>query len=238
MLTLAVVSVILLGWVTFFSVSPAIERTIVYADYGICAIFAAEFLWRWRRENWRWKFPLVYWYELLGMIPLSDPVFRSFRLLRIVVVLARLGRAVDRAAGDRITAAFLTRFTTTVVDVIKKPITIAVLDEVAAVLRTGHYTRNVAAALEENRTELDEMILELIKEDPAAGKIRYIPFHDEIVRLIADTVFRIVFGVLADPRTDELVSDMLRENIDQISVEVRGKMRAERSTADAARGTH
>src|SRR5690625_5368148 len=33
------------------------------------------------------------WYEIIGMIPLSHPALRSFRLLRVVVVVARVARA-------------------------------------------------------------------------------------------------------------------------------------------------
>ncbi|MGV9586441.1 ion transporter [Nocardia farcinica] len=225
MLALAVVSVALVVWISFFEVSGHTYRVVVTIDYAICAVFAAEFLWRWRRAGWPWTFPLVYWYEVLGMIPVTSPLFRGFRLLRIVVILVRLARVADRVFGDRVTAAVVNRFVRIIVEVIKRPMTIAVLDEVAHVLRTGHYTRNIAAALEENRAEMDEMILELIKKDPQAGKVRYIPFHDEIIRLIADTTFRIVFQVLADPRTDELVSDMIRENVEQIRGAVRDGVR-------------
>lgn len=220
MLALAVVSVVLVVWASFFPMSHHTYRVIVTVDYSICAIFAVEFVWRWRRAGWPWTFPFIYWYEVLGMVPVTSPFFRGFRLLRIVVIAVRLGRVADRALGDRVTAAVVNRFVKTIVDVIKRPMTIAVLDEVARVLRTGHYTRNIAAALEENRAEMDEMIVELIKKDPQAGMVRYIPFHDDIMRLVADTTFRIVFQVLADPRTDELVSDMIRENVDQIRTAV------------------
>ncbi|MFQ6394693.1 ion transporter [Nocardia sp. KC 131] len=235
MLALAVVSVVLVAWVTFFPVSGHTHRVIVAIDYSVCAIFAVEFLWRWRRAGWPWTFPFIYWYEVLGMIPVTSPFFRGFRLLRIVVIAVRVGRVADRALGDRVTAAVVNRFVKTIVDVIKRPMTIAVLDEVAVVLRSGHYTRNIAAALEENRAEMDEMILELIKKDPAAGRVRFIPFHDDIIRLIADTTFRIVFQVLEDPRTDELVSDMLRENIDQIRDAVHHKVRVEPSVYGPSR---
>ncbi|NEW36358.1 ion transporter [Nocardia cyriacigeorgica] len=216
MLGLAIASVVLIGWITFFEVSDQTYRTIVIADYTICAIFAVEFLWRWRRAGWPWTFPFVYWYEVLGMIPVTSPWLRGFRLLRIVVILVRLARVADRVFGDRVTAAVINRSVGTIVETIKKPVTMAVLDEVAHALRAGHYTQNIAAALEENRKELDEMIVELIKNDPQAGRVRYLPFHDDIIRLVADTVFRILFQFLDDPRTDELVSDLLRENIDQI----------------------
>jgi hypothetical protein len=50
-----------------------------------------------------------------------------------------------------------------------------------------------------------------------------------VVRLVSDTVFRLVFEVLNDPRTDELISDALRENIDQMREAVRGKYDAEQA---------
>lgn len=108
-----------------------------------------------------------------------------------------------------------------VVDVVKQPITVAVLDEVAAVLETGHYTRNIAAALAENRDELKQMVAEKIRDDPTAGRIYLVPFHDRIIDIASETSLRVIFEILADPRTDELVSDLLRANLTQIRQAVR-----------------
>ncbi|MFC9874259.1 ion transporter [Nocardia salmonicida] len=221
MLILAIVSVVLVVWITFFEVSGPTYHSIVVVDTSICAIFLVEFLWRWRRAGWPWSFPFIYWYEVLGMIPVTTPLFRGFRLLRIVVILIRLGRVADRALGERVTATIVNRFVGTIVDVVKRPMTIAILDEVSKVLRAGHYTQNIAAALEENHAEVDQLIMDLIKNDPQTGKLRYVPFHDDIIRLVADTVYRMLRQLLDDPRTDELVADMLRENLDQINDAVR-----------------
>ncbi|BDD83105.1 hypothetical protein TPB0596_28680 [Tsukamurella pulmonis] len=229
MVVLAFVSVGLIVWITFFDVSETTRTTVLIADAVICVVFAVEFLYRWRQVGWHRRFLLVNWYELLGMVPaiiVPSPAPRLFRLIRIAVALARLARAIDRLYGDRITAAVVNRATDTVVDAVKRPITIAVLDEVAAVLKAGHYTKNIAAALEENKPEMTGMILETIKNDPQTKRVKYIPFHDEIIQLIVDTTFRMVLQVLADERTDELVSDMLRENIDQIRDTVKRKEEA------------
>ena len=227
MLALAVASVIYLVWITFWDVSPGTLTTIQRIDYIVCAIFAIDFLFSWKREGTGWRFLRRNWYEILGMIPIATPGLRNFPWLRIVFVFARLGRVIDRAFGEQITSNLLNKFTKTIVGVIKRPITIAVLDEVGGVLRSGHYTQNIARALEENHHELDAMILELIRNDPQTGKLRYLPFHDDLVRLAADTSFRIIFRMLADPRTDELVSDMLRENVEQIRASVHERYAAE-----------
>jgi hypothetical protein len=108
-----------------------------------------------------------------------------------------------------------------VIDLIKQPITIAVLDEVADVLRTGHYTRNIASALRENHDQLQAMIAEKIKQDPTTRHITLVPFHDRLLREASEATLRVILEVLADPRTDELVSDVLRDNINQIRDAVR-----------------
>ena len=223
MLVLALVSVGLLGWVLLADVPAATERTIFVLDWVICAVFAVEFLWRWWATGWDRRFPVRNWYEILGMIPVSHPALRGFRLLRVVVLVVRLARAADRAFGEQFTIRLARRLSGAIIQEIKRPITVAVLDEVAAVLRTGHYSRNLASALEENRAELRAMILEKIKEDGAAGRLSVLPFHDDIVRAVADTVLRVLHEVLNDPRTDELVAGVLRENVEQIRLAVRGR---------------
>lgn len=228
MLILAVVSVGLLAWETWWDVSDLQRTWVLRADLAICAVFAVEFALRWRVSGWRRDFLWRNWYEILGMIPVAHPAvrgFRLFRVIRIVVLLARFGRAADRAVGDAITRRVLGHFTTAIVDTIKRPITIAVLEEVGQVLTRGHYTRNIANALEENQYELRAMIQEKLKEDPQTGRLTRLPFYDEIVQAVIDTAMRVIEQVLHDPRTDELVADLLRENLDQLRGEIRNRAR-------------
>jgi hypothetical protein len=140
----------------------------------------------------------------------------------LVVIAGLLGRLlIKRGLREPFVVRLINRASDRVVAVVKRPLTIAVLDEVAAVLQTGHYTRNIAAALEENRVELKQMVAEKIRADPTARRIYLVPFHDRIVEQASDTTLRVILEILADPRTDELVSDMLRDNINQIRQAVR-----------------
>jgi hypothetical protein len=221
MVALAIASVGMLAWVWLVDPPIATQELLFKIDVGICAVFLVEFLWRWRAGGWGWKFLGRNWFEILGMIPVSHPALRAFRLIRIVVLLARLGRAVDRTIGDTVTQRLVNRFLKTIIDVLKKPVTVAVLDEVVAVLRTGRYAQNVSRALADNQTELRRLVLDKIKADPTAGRFKRLPFHDEIVGTVTDTTIRVVLEMLADPRTDEMISDTLRENIDQIRTAVR-----------------
>lgn len=143
-------------------------------------------------------------------------------LVLVSVTAAFVGRAlVRRGMREPFVVRLINRTSERAVTMVKRPITIAVLDEVADVLRTGSYTRNVASAVHENRVELREMITEKVMADPVAARsIGLLPFHERLVEEIVEAALRVVMQVLNDPRTDELVSDVLRDNIDQIRAAV------------------
>lgn len=219
MLALALLSVGLLCWETWGDVTAQQRSWVLRTDTIICAIFAAEFLWRWSREGFNRQFVWRNWYEVLGMIPVSNPAirgFRLFRVVRIVILLSRFGMAADRALGRGFTYALVNRVAERVAQTVSRPVTLAVLDEVVEVLQQGHYTRNVARALDENRDELRAMALEKIASDPELRRFKRLPFFDDLVAATVESALRVISDLLNDPRTDEFVADVLRENIAQI----------------------
>jgi len=110
-----------------------------------------------------------------------------------------------------------------VLELVKRPLTIVVLDEVAAVIQTGHYTQNISAALQENHVELKALVAEKVRRDPNVRIIGRLPGYDTVVSEVSETTLRVVIEMLADPRMDELVSDLLRNNLTQIKQAVRSK---------------
>lgn len=108
-------------------------------------------------------------------------------------------------------------------ELVKRPLTIVVLDEVVAVIRTGHYTKNISDALLENHDELKSMVAEKVRADPNVRLVSRVPGYDTIVSEVSETVLRVVVDMLSDPRMDELVSDLLRNNLEQIRVAVRDR---------------
>jgi hypothetical protein len=70
--------------------------------------------------------------------------------------------------------------------------------------------------LNENKVELRSIITEKLSEDPQLGRLKRLPFHDEIVRATVDTSFRVLLEVLLDPRIDDFFSSVVRENREQI----------------------
>jgi hypothetical protein len=117
----------------------------------------------------------------------------------------------------------LNRLAESFVDQIKRPITIAVLDEVADVIQTGHYTKNISSALVENRDELVALVSEKVRQDPASRVVNRLPGYDAIVGQVSETTLRVLIEMLGDPRMDELVSDLLRNNLQQIKQAVRAR---------------
>ncbi len=219
MLSLALVSIGLLGYETWGPVTDAERHEIIMADLVICAIFAVEFLWRWRAAGWAPGFVQRNWYEILGMIPAAHPAirgFRLFRVIRIVVMLSRFGGAADRALGEDFTYLFVKRFKNAIVESISGAVTVAVIEDVAEVLGRGTYAQNISRALRENQNELRAMLFDKLRQDPQAGRLSRLPFYKDISETLVDSGLRIVEEVLADPRTDELIADVLRENLAQL----------------------
>lgn len=219
MLVLAVLSVGLLTVETWGDVSAEVRSNILNIDYALCAIFAVEFFWRWHVAGWKMNHLRRNWYDALGMIPVSHPALRGLRLIRVlrfVTLFSRFGMAADRALGEEFTYRLVNRFKGAIVNSISSAVTVAVLDEVQQVLTRGTYTHNIARVLQENQVALRTTIIQKMSEDKQTGRLHRLPFYNDIVESVIDAVMRVLEEVLTDPRTDELVADMIRENLQQI----------------------
>jgi len=106
-------------------------------------------------------------------------------------------------------------------DLVKRPLTVVVLDVVAAVIQVGRYTQNISAALVENHDELKTLVAEKVRQDPNVRLVKKLPGYDTIVSEVSETTLRVVIDMLGDPRMDELVADLLRNNLEQIKIAVR-----------------
>jgi hypothetical protein len=138
-------------------------------------------------------------------------------------ILAALLGAVLVRMGMRRPAVveWASRLAERVLDLVKRPLTIVVLDEVAAVIQTGHYTKNISDALKENHDDLKAMVAEKVRQDPNVRLIGRLPGYDTIVSEVSETTLRVLIEMLEDPRMDELVNDLLRNNLTQIKHAVR-----------------
>jgi len=209
-------------WLLVWPPADDLRDGLYWADAGVAGFFLLTISVRWLRFRIGWRYLRKHWWEAIALVPAA--VLGGVPLLGWIVLLARVVRVVDRTDnvfGDRITAVLVRHFSEPIVNAIKRPITIAVLDEVIDVIKTGDYATNLSHALDENRVELDELILDLIKQDQTTRRLRHLPFHDDLVRLTSDTVLRLVQRALDDPRVHELIADVIRNSATQLRQSVR-----------------
>lgn len=226
MLSLAIVSVAMLAYETWGDPTPEQVDQILLADYVIIGIFAIEFAFRWSQDPQKKTFVWRNWYDLLGMIPVAHPAirgFRLFRILRIVVLLSRFARATDRALGQEFVFRLTGRFKAAIVDAISGAVTLRVLGETEEVILRGRYTHNLADAMETRGEEILDIIVEKVAEDPRIGRVRHMPFFEEVVATSSKVTQRILIDLLRDPRMEGIVKDIIRQNIDQIKASVQAK---------------
>lgn len=218
---LAIISLGLLLWQNFAHVSREELIIIRLTDYTVCVIFAIEFFLRWYEDGWTLRYLGRNWYAILGMIPISASIMHPYPWLRALLILARFGRAIDRVLGEGFTFRLVDRVQSRAVNAVSGIVTIAVLDRVADVLVKGTYTDNIAQALSKDEGVLRQMVLEKLKSAPQTGRLSWLPYHDEIAENVITTVLRVAESILKDPRTDELVADMLKVNLDQLRAAIR-----------------
>lgn len=226
MLSLALVSVGLLSYETWGDPTPEQTQQILLADYVIIAIFAIEFAIRWAKDDNPRTFLWRNWYDLLGMIPAQTPAlrgFRLFRIIRIVVLLSRFARATDRALGQEFVFQMAGKFKGALVDAISGAVTIQVLKETEAVLMKGRYANNLADAIEERGDEILDIVVEKVANDPQVGRVRHMPFFEDIVGTSSKVTQRILVDLLRDERMGDLIRDIIRQNTSQIMAEVARK---------------
>lgn len=60
-----------------------------------------------------------------------------------------------------------------------------------------------------------------MRHDPNVRLIGKLPGYDLIVSEVSQTTLRVLIEMLGDPPMDELVSDLLRNNLEQIKLAVR-----------------
>ncbi|MGI5130452.1 ion transporter [Pseudonocardia sp. CA-107938] len=219
-LTLAVASAVLLGAMVLDPPAREIGLLLFRADVALGVVFALEFLWRWRKRGWTANYLGRNVYEVLAVAPVAHPDFQSWRFVTTVVLIARLSRVVDRALGEQFFLRMVDRMSGPIVAAIKKPVTVAVLDEVVKVLETGNYPENLAKSLTENKLELQTIITEKIRENRRLTGLRHVPFATEIVEAAVDTSFEVVLEVLQDPRVDAFFAAVVRDNREQIRAAV------------------
>lgn len=141
-----------------------------FVDYGwlvdlpFLLLFSVEFYGNWwlswrRREHTEWwVYPVVRWYDFLGIVPL--PQFRFFRLFRIGSLYVRLRRSQYSSVGEDLVSRALGQVARMVTEEVTDRVTVRILSASQQALADGIQARITAAVLEPRR---DQLVAELAR---------------------------------------------------------------------------
>lgn len=214
MIALAIVSVLILAYEQVYDPAPEQQRLIIYIDLGIVAIFAIEFIVRLTKAHDKLGYVKSHWYDLVGMIPVSHPLFRGFRLARLVrlfVLTSRFVRATNRSFGEAFVETLVGRYKDIVVDGISDRIVLRLLDETEAVLTRGAYGTAAARALDANRDQLVEKINAQLKKDRATRLLMGVPGMERMLQGVQERTITTVVATLGSQEMNETILSVIRE---------------------------
>jgi energy-coupling factor transporter transmembrane protein EcfT len=211
-------------------------------DLPFLLIFAFEFGVRWylsiRRSNlgnW-FLFPILNWYDLLGIIPVKQ--MRLFRLFRIGSIYVRLKRSDHSTVGDDFVTRTVKYFTNIISEEISDMVALRILTETQKELREGTHRRIIRAVAEPHRdalaAELTQQIQEIFTDQEirdqarqfldanleqaveSAAALRRIPLPDALLRALVTTIGQALFDSFADTLAATLSSSDGQETLERI----------------------
>jgi hypothetical protein len=114
----------------------------------------------------------------------------------------------------------LTRLSEILVELIKRPIALAVLDEIHDVVQRGDYAVAMSGDLARTRAELENTVRRKLKSDPRLQRFSAIPFSDQLIELVGETALSVVMETVADPCTEELLERVATAVIQEVRTSI------------------
>jgi voltage-gated potassium channel len=226
MVSLAIVSLGLLLWEDAYNPTAEQRDLIIKIDLAIVAIFAIEFLIRVARAKDKRDYVVGHWYDLIGMIPVSTPFFRAFRLARLVRVLvigSRFVRATNRTFGGSVVERIVGKYTNIIVEGVTDPIVLVLLDRTEEVLTKGSYGTSAARALDRSRDAIIGRINEQLKTDRTARVLLATPGLETLVEKLQERMFNAIITTLGSREMDATIVAVIQEIIADLRREVKKK---------------
>ena len=149
-------------------------------DLPFLTVFLAEFLARWwiavrRRVYARWFFfPILHWYDALGLIPLAQ--FRIFRLFRIASMYMRLRRSELTRVGKDALSRAVAYVSNIIAEEISDTVALRILSETQDEIRDGTHRRIFEDTVLPRRDRIGEVatsqIGSLLASEPIRERLR------------------------------------------------------------------
>ncbi len=181
-------------------------------DLPFLIVFWVEFAVRWvlaiRKSTYpRWFFfPIVDWYDLLGLLPYRH--LRFFRLFRIISIYVRLRRSTLSGVGEDVVTRSVSYLTEIVAEEVSDRVAVRILTELQEEIRDGTHVRILAATLEQRRGELEAAVVRqlqgLLSRDETQARLR------EVYAMALDTAVDRTRAVRDVPLPTAVVRPLVR----------------------------
>lgn len=215
-------------------------------DLPFLLVFAAELFARWaaavRRRSFArwWLYPLVHWYDVLGIVPAQQ--FRVFRLFRLVSIYLRLKRSDVVSVGDDAVSRGVAWIADAVSEEVSDRVAVRILDLAQREVRAGALAQVTRQALLPRRAEVREQVvgrLAAVLSDPelharlgsflrvnldraveASPALRRVPLPDSVLAPLVRTVGEVVYDSIVETLTASLATEDGREALSAVVDEV------------------
>lgn len=222
-------------------------------DLPFLLFFAGEFFTRWvlvvRRGRLRhWSlYPLVYWYDLLGIVPLAE--FRFFRLFRVISIYLRLKRSDLSAVGDDPVSRSVTFLADVFLEEISDRVAIRILTMAEREVRQGVLTTVLREVLiprrQEVRRKVSAKVTEIVEQGELSERARHflrlnleeavreapvlrrIPLPSAVKRPLVTGVGEAVYDSIVETLSATLRSPEGQEALEELVDAVMGSFEAE-----------
>lgn len=222
-------------------------------DLPFLTFFAGEFFLRWWRATRRgvyrrwFFFPLVYWYDLLGIVPLHQ--FRFFRLFRVVSIYVRLHRSEASSVGQDPVSRSVAWVADVLAEEISDRVAVRILTMAQREIRSGVLVEVVRETLLPRRTEVrrqvSDKVVELLGDQELQDKardllelnltrsideatfFRRVPIPDAVLAPLVKGIGEVVYDSIAETLNATLKSPEGQEALEELVDGVMGSFEEE-----------
>ncbi len=158
-----------------YDLSGDLEDHFWLLDLPFLLLFATEFFVRWflavrRRTHAKWfMFPILNWYDLLGIIPYTQ--FRFFRLFRLASIYVRLRSSEHTGIGEDFISRSVAYVSNIITEEISDLVAIRILSGYQEGVRDRLHVDIVHRTLKPRREQLRSAILDSLRRALASGTV-------------------------------------------------------------------
>ncbi len=212
MVGLAGLNLLVLAGASYLAWLPAwIQPALVYADLGILAIFAIEFLGRLIRTRQRRHFLVTHWYDAVALIPVASGSMRALRLLRLarMYTVARLPTEGETNWMVVLFKHVLTKNLAPILAVLTRPLLGAMIAVVETPIRKARFAALVGTVLDKQRSGIEAATIASLRAIKPTKAMADLDVTKKAVHLITDTVLDTVTDVLQSDELNDLMADAI-----------------------------